>query len=129
MKTQSRILFGLILALLSFVLVGCSSAGERISAQDYVAQFSTESHILIDVRTPQEYAEGHIAGSVNIPVQVLESNLSQIPAGIPVVVYCRSGNRSAQAAQILSKNGYESIYDLGAISDWSRVGYPLEYGS
>ena len=129
MSTKSRLLTILLLTLMSIVLVSCSSAGEKISANDYVARFSTEAHLLIDVRTPQEYAEGHIAGSVNIPVQVLEGALSQLPMDVPIVVYCRSGNRSGQAAQILAKNKFTSVYDLGAISAWTQAGYPLEYGS
>ncbi|MEL7435713.1 MAG: rhodanese-like domain-containing protein, partial [Chloroflexota bacterium] len=82
--------------------------------------------ILIDVRTAQEFNSGHIAGAINIPVDQIANRLSEIPADIPVVVYCRSGNRSAQAANILNQNDYSEIYDLGSIIQWQSAGYPIQ---
>jgi rhodanese-related sulfurtransferase len=105
-----------------------SAAAQLITPQGYQEQFvnAGAAHALIDVRTPQEFASGHIAGAVNIPVDQLASRLSEIPAGQPVVVYCRSGNRSAQASQILARAGYSSIYDLGGIIGWTAQGYPVQ---
>lgn len=72
---------------------------------------------LLDVRTPGEYAEGHIDGALNIPVQELEQRLGEVPQGHPVVVYCLSGGRSAAASRMLAAAGYEA-YDLGPKSAW-----------
>lgn len=101
---------------------------QNIAPADYVSQFSEAgaNHLLLDVRTPEEYAGGHIANSLNISVQTLESRLSEIPRDQPVVIYCRSGNRSAQAAQILAANGYTQIYDMGGINTWTAQGYPIQ---
>jgi rhodanese-related sulfurtransferase len=74
---------------------------------------------LIDVRTVEEYAEGHIPMSLNIPLDKLESIQAIIPyADKTLIVYCRSGNRSAQAVALLSQYGYNTIYDLGGIQSW-----------
>ncbi len=100
---------------------------QKISASDYVDSYQANtSHILLDVRTPEEFAEGHIAGAVNIPVQELEQRLSEVPDDKEIVVYCRSGNRSATASTILSNNGYNGIHDMGGIVAWQQAGYPIE---
>lgn len=71
---------------------------------------------LLDVRTPGEFAEGHIEGAVNIPVQELGARLREVPSGA-VVVYCRSGGRSASAAAMLKARGHE-VLDIGPMSAW-----------
>jgi len=74
---------------------------------------------LVDVRTPQEYAAGHIEGAINIPVQELDARLSEFgPKDGVVVVYCRSGARSATAKSKLEAAGYKSVHNLGAMSNW-----------
>ncbi len=99
----------------------------KIAPADYQSKFGAGSdHILIDVRTPEEFASGHIPGSVNIPVDSLGQRLSEVPQDKPVVLYCRSGNRSGQAAQILDQAGYSQIYDLGGIVTWQQQGYPVQ---
>lgn len=99
----------------------------KISPADYQSKFGAGSkHLLLDVRTPEEFASGHIPGAVNISVDALSQRLSEVPQDEPVVVYCRSGNRSNQAAQILDKAGYTQIYDLGGIVTWAEQGLPVE---
>lgn len=74
---------------------------------------------LIDVRTPEEFAAGHLEGAVNIPVDQLGSRLKEVgPGTTPVVVYCRSGARSARAVRTLRAAGFEAVHDLGAMSNW-----------
>lgn len=99
-----------------------------IAPADYQAEFGSTGarHLLVDVRTPEEFAEGHIAGAVNISLQTLSERLNEIPRDQPVVVYCRSGNRSAQASQILAQAGYTTIYDLGGIIAWQQAGLPIQ---
>lgn len=73
--------------------------------------------VLLDVRTREEHADGRIAGSKNIPVQELGARLSELPPHAEVVVYCRSGGRSAAAAQLLRGAGHRVI-DIGPMSAW-----------
>jgi rhodanese-related sulfurtransferase len=121
----------LLLLLAALVLSACASASPAqvtlIGPQDYKAQFGQGAdHELIDVRTPQEFAGGHIQGAINIPVESLAGRLDEVPQGKPIVVYCRSGNRSATAADILVQNGYQSVFDLGGIQDWIAQGFAVE---
>lgn len=69
---------------------------------------------LVDVRTPSEYADNGLEGAVNVPVGEIEQRLDDVgDPDDPVVVYCRSGNRSNQARQKLEDAGFEHVYDLG----------------
>jgi rhodanese-related sulfurtransferase len=99
---------------------------ERIQPQGYLNQFSQQPHLLLDVRTPQEFASGHIPGAINISLQTLESRLSELPTDQPIVVYCRSGNRSATAGQMLLRRGFTQLYDLGGIITWQAQGLPVQ---
>ena len=75
--------------------------------------------LLLDVRTPGEFASGHIDGAVNIPVQELAGRLGELDdKQRDIVVYCRSGSRSAQAKRLLAAEGYASVHDLGGIGRW-----------
>ena len=104
------------------------AAVQAISPSEYQAQFANTdtTYSLFDVRTPEEYNSGHIAGAVNIPVEVLQSRLSEVPRDRPIIVYCHSGNRSTQAANILADAGYTNIRNLGGINAWVDQGYPIE---
>lgn len=79
---------------------------------DYAALLE-KGAVIIDVRTKGEYQGGHIKGSVNIPLQVLESNLSKIRKDKPVITCCASGMRSASAKSILKSKGYTEVYNGG----------------
>ncbi len=68
---------------------------------------------IIDVRTKDEYKQGHIKGSVNIPLQVLKNNLNKIKKDLPVITCCASGIRSASAKSILKANGYTNVHNGG----------------
>ncbi len=99
---------------------------QTISPQQYKADFAGTPHLLLDVRTPEEFAGGHIAGAVNISLQTLPQRLETLPKDQPIVLYCRSGNRSNQAAQIMARAGFTQLYDLGGIIDWRAQGYPVQ---
>ena len=85
-----------------------------------VANFrNTEGAILVDVRTPQEYRDGHIPESKNVPLQSLEEMEGVVKdPKTPVFVYCYSGARSRQAAAMLGRMGYSSVKNIGGIADW-----------
>ncbi len=74
--------------------------------------------MLVDVRSPAEYAGGHAPDTVNIPLQVLGSRLAEIPKSAPVVVCCASGTRSGMARMMLRKNGYAQVFNVGK---WSNL--------
>lgn len=84
-----------------------------------------QKYFLLDVRTTEEYDEGHLENSVLIPVKELEKRISEIPKDKPVIVYCKSGSRSSQAAKVLTENGFTQIYKMvGGITEWIAKGYP-----
>ena len=103
-----------------------ATAIAQLTSDDYQDQFSEAPHLLLDVRRPDEFDSGHIAGAINISVETLASRLSEVPDDQTIVVYCRSGNRSATASEILADAGYNDIYDMGGIIDWQNAGYPVE---
>lgn len=137
--TNRKLIYGvaglIVLAVLAIVLINANTnccaqdaaAIQAISPAAYQQQFAEADaeHLLIDVRTPEEFAGGHIEGALNIPVEALAGRLGEVPTGQPIVVYCRSGNRSATASQILADAGYSGIYDLGGLQSWISQGYPV----
>ena len=73
---------------------------------------------LLDVRSADEFAAGHLRGALNVPVQELNQRLAELGAkDRPVAIYCRSGRRSAVAAQLLRAAGFTSVTDLGGLAD------------
>jgi phage shock protein E len=74
---------------------------------------------LLDVRTREEFAQGHLPGATNIPVQQLGQRLGELgPPEREVVVYCAVGGRSAAASELLRRAGFRDVLDLGAMSNW-----------
>lgn len=77
-----------------------------------------KEHIVVDVRTPAEYADGHIPSAVNIPVSEIGEQPPSVPKDSLVVVYCRSGARSSRAAESLRSLGYTRVVDFGGLYRW-----------
>jgi rhodanese-related sulfurtransferase len=74
---------------------------------------------LVDVRSPQEYAGGHLPGAVNVPMQELERRLAEVgPVDHELIVYCRSGHRSARATELLRQHGFTKVHNLGPMTAW-----------
>ena len=86
-----------------------------------------ENVILLDVRTPSEYAEGHIKESTLMPLQTFQQNVTQLTDKTKkMYVYCRSGSRSAHAVALLQQLGFTNVENMkGGILAWSAKGYPL----
>lgn len=96
----------------------------RLGEQDAVAvrQALASGARIVDVRTPAEFSAGHVPGAVNIPLSELTNNLKKVgKKRKPVVVYCRSGSRSAHAANILRQRGFAQVLDMKAMTNWQRV--------
>jgi rhodanese-related sulfurtransferase len=94
---------------------------EKISAQDAKEMMAASTdYILLDVRMEEEFQAGHIEGSILLPDYEVEEKAESVltDKSTPILVYCRSGRRSAIAAQTLSSLGYTTVYDFGGILDW-----------
>lgn len=93
--------------------------GKGIDAHMETAR-STEGAIILDVRTPEEFYEGHIEGAQSFPLAGIMSALTRIPdREAPLFVYCLSGARSSQACRALNQMGYANVTDMGGIARWS----------
>ncbi len=106
--------------------LGIAAATTACSPADSIAV--TDATTIVDVRTPGEYAEGHLEGAVNIDVTASDfaENLAELDPGADYVVYCRSGNRSAQAAARMADAGFTSVQDAGALTAASSAtGLPI----
>lgn len=106
------------------LLAGCGAAGEeggyrRVSMKEAEALMGGDA-LLVDVRTEEEYAAGHIPGAVNLPLETIgEGDIPLLPDKEgEILVYCRSGRRSQKAAGKLAGLGYTGIVEIGGILDW-----------
>ena len=101
---------------------GSSSSGYRqISMDEAVKMMRDEKdYIILDVRRPDEYAEGHIPLAINVPNEEIGSaEIAKLPNKSQLIlIYCRSGRRSKEASEKLVKLGYTSIVEFGGILDW-----------
>lgn len=102
---------------------------KNISAEEARAIMKKEKPLLLDVRTPGEFSAGHIEGAKLLPLQQLSKRIGELEEykNKPVVVYCRSGNRSIPAAQVLIQNGFKQVYNVKTgIRGWVKEDYPLK---
>lgn len=91
-----------------------------------VSEIAAQGAHLVDVRTEAEVAQGVIEGAVHIPLHLLPLRAADIPQDKPVVIYCRSGARSAQACAFMAAKGYDNMHNLsGGIMAWARSGNRL----
>lgn len=106
----------LLIFLTTLLFIGCTNdkSYKTISYKETFNEIMETT--IIDVRTKEEYSEGHIESSINIPLDNIES--IKYDKDKKIIVYCRSGNRSKQAAMRLIDMGYTNIYDMGGIDAW-----------
>jgi rhodanese-related sulfurtransferase len=104
-------------------------AEKNISARDAKALLDANKNIyLLDVRTPQEYSQGRIAGSVLIPIGEFERRIGEVPRNKTIVVYCAVGSRSKPVAGFLARQGYREVYNVtDGIVGWYRNGFPIQH--
>ena len=130
MKKNTILFFAAIL----FLLTGCASRGQVMNGDGMLNSYKQisqeqakemmekdDGHVVVDVRRQDEYDAGHIPGAILIPNESINKDQ---PEELPdlnqiILVYCRSGNRSKQAAQKLFDMGYRNIYEFGGITDWT----------
>ena len=96
------------------------AAYHKLSAEEAYEMMASQEVVVVDVRTREEYDGGHIENAVLVPN---ESIGSEMPEALPdkeatLLIYCRSGRRSKQAAEKLLKLGYQNVYDFGGVIDW-----------
>ena len=125
MKTTLKLT---LLVLVTFLGISCNTISQSKSDSISVispTEFKEKSvhHTIIDVRTPQEFNEGHIDGAVNINFfdKTFLDQMAKYGKKEPLFIYCKSGNRSGQAAKKIADLGYKQIYDLeGGILNWVK---------
>ena len=122
---KTRKLISIILSLM--LLSSCSDPGgsassyRQINMDEAVEMMKKESgYIILDVRRPDEYAEGHIPGAINLPNEEIgTTEIDKLPDKSQLIlVYCRSGRRSKEASEKLVKLGYTNIVEFGGILEW-----------
>lgn len=119
------------LAASSIALTGCStgaSATPKLSIQEFATKAAEPNVIVLDVRTPGEFAQGHLANAINIDFQsgIFEQEVAKLDKDATYAVYCRSGNRSGQAVKVMEELGFTDMYDMdGGVIDWAAAGQPL----
>jgi rhodanese-related sulfurtransferase len=100
---------------------------ERISAPALAEELASESPpLVLDIRNPREWTNGHLEGSVNIPLNHLQERLQEIPLDRRVAVHCAGGYRSSIAASILLQNGVTNLTELaGGLAAWEAAKLPV----
>ena len=129
-------------AVLALAVAGCSSSagpgnvstasaavaaptnGAELDAAGFAAALKRPGTVVLDVRTPAEFAAGHLAGAVNIDVEApdFRTRVAGLAKDVPYAVYCRSGNRSGTALSVMGSLGFTSTYHLGGgITAWTNA--------
>ena len=131
--SQRKRIFIIMTALL-LLLTACSSGAQVMDGDGMVRSYTQisqdeakemmeqdDGHVIVDVRRPDEFAAGHIPGAICIPNETIESEQPEELTDLDqvILIYCRSGNRSKQAAQKLFDMGYTNVYEFGGINDWT----------
>jgi len=120
---------GVILVLLYFNLAGQALRGYRRASPTEATQLmNRENAVVVDVREDNEFKQGHILGAVHVPLGFLDKRINDLEQykDRPVIVSCRSGQRSARAASVLKKHGFESVYNLeGGLQAWQNASMPV----
>lgn len=93
---------------------------------DQAVQAHAEGAVFVDVREPQEFAQGHVPGALNLPMSRLTSLLDQLDRDRRTYVVCASGNRSGAMTEVLRASGFDAVDVTGGTIAWMRAGHPLE---
>lgn len=105
--------------------VSAPANGAQLDAATFAAAMKRPGTVILDVRTPAEFAAGHLPGAINIDVEAasFRSTVGALAKDVPYAVYCRSGNRSATALAVMKALGFTTTFHLGGgIQAWSAAG-------
>jgi rhodanese-related sulfurtransferase len=107
------------------------ATGAEVDAATFAAALATKKAVLVDVRTPAEFAAGHLEGAQNIDVESADfaTRIGALDKGATYALYCRSGNRSGVALQAMQNVGFTHVFHLGGgIGAWQSAGFSLVTG-
>ena len=136
-KDRKQLILGsmILLVLVSFfVIINTNSSDAalvselplEISVQE-AYDYREDGAFILDVRTQEEWNEGHIPGATLIPLNELPYRLGEIPEGVDIVVVCRTGNRSQEGRNYLLNAGFPAVTSMdGGVSEWQAQGFPFE---
>ncbi len=114
----------------AFFLTGCSgdSGATNLGADEFITKMSEPGVVIIDVRTPQEFAAGHVESAINIDVSAptFESQIAALDKNTVYAIYCRSGNRSTVASGKMSDAGFVNLFNFnkGGFAELAQAGAP-----
>lgn len=112
-----------LIVLLIAICAGCGAEGYNHLTHDEAKEImhSNPDAIVLDVRTQEEYEKKHIPGALLVPIEELrEGNFDSLPdKDATIIIYCWTGRRAEDSAEILAKSGYRNIYEMGGIVDWT----------
>ena len=116
----------ILLVMILLLVTGCGTVVEERKTISYeevnglIENYENLDYVyIIDVREEDEYNEGHLINSYNIPLSILDNIQNEnISLDAKIIVYCRSGNRSKTAQEMLNSMGYTNVYDMGGITNW-----------
>jgi len=130
-----------LLMLTVFIFSACAPQDAAVAAEapalealplevdvDQAAAYRDAGYFMLDVREPEEWEAGHIPGAAHIPLGELGTRFTELPTDTPIVIYCRSGNRSAQARDFLLEMFPATTSMAGGFTDWVAAGYEVETG-
>lgn len=107
--------------------VDAAQLGPNVDVATVNGLLGRDDVLILDVREQSEYDAGHIPGVTLIPLNDVPNRLNEIPKDKPVIVTCRSGNRSGQATDFLRQQGYTNVHNMtGGINAWQQAGYKVE---
>lgn len=111
----------ILIVFLCLIMCGCENTKQNPKSNQLESIIEKNNYIIVDVRTEEEYNQGHVVNSINIPVDEIDENI-ELDKSKTILVYCQSGNRSGMAYNTLVSLGYV-VYDLGA---YSSINLPKE---
>ena len=128
-----RRLFCTVMILLLAILSGCDGQATTVkpvsseTASLLMQKVQNDEWLLIDVRSPEEFAEGHIPGAINMPHSEIESYVSQLDKDQRIIVYCHSGRRAMLTLETLKSRSFTDVSHLeGDMMGWNAAGLPVD---
>lgn len=109
----------LVVGFIGYKGMASSTSEVNVSIEDALTMWQNKEAVIIDVRTHEEYRDGHIPGVALIPLDQLSNRMNEVPKDKKVLIICRSGNRSAKGTSLLRSNGFDNVYNVtGGMMAW-----------